>query len=89
MKRVEFNKEKSIQLKKERGVSLEEVAKIIERNGFTGIVEHPNKKKYPKQKMFLVQIEEYIFIIPFVEDEKKIFLKTIYPSRKYTKKYIK
>ncbi|MDO8497656.1 MAG: toxin [bacterium] len=88
MKRIEFNKEKSKNLKKDRGISFEKVSLIIKRKGFIGIVEHPNKKRYPKQRMYLVKIEEYIFIVPFVEDEEKIFLKTIYPSRKHTKKYL-
>lgn len=88
MKQVKFNTDKSKKLKRERGVSFEKVAQIIKRKGFIGIVEHPNKKRYPKQRMYLVNIEEYIFIVPFVEDEKKIFLKTIYPSRKHTKKYL-
>lgn len=87
MKRVAFNKEKSKQIKKERGVSFEEIAKVITKEGFVGIISHPNKSKYPNQRMFLVNLEEYIFVVPFVEDDEKIFLKTIYPSRKYTQKY--
>ncbi|MFA5804385.1 MAG: hypothetical protein WC879_07055 [Melioribacteraceae bacterium] len=52
------------------------------------IVEHSNKQKYPNQKMFIVEVRDYAYIVPFVEDEEKYFLKTIYPSREATKKYL-
>jgi hypothetical protein len=52
------------------------------------IIEHPDKTKYPNQKIFIVQVEEYIYLVPFVEDEQIIFLKTIIPSRKMTRKYL-
>ena len=48
-----------------------------------------NKKKYSQQKIFIIQIADYIYLVPFVEDEAKIFLKAIIPSRKATKKYFK
>jgi len=52
------------------------------------IVEHPSKQKYPDQRVFIVKIEDYAYLIPFVEEENVIFLKTIIPSRKMTKKYL-
>ena len=57
-------------------------------NPFTSHREHPNKKAYPNQKMFIISYNEYAYLVPFVEDEVKIFLKTIIPSRKATKMYI-
>jgi len=60
----------------------------IEREGLLDIVQHPNSLKYPNQKMFIVRIENYAYLIPFVENETEIFLKTIIPSRKATKKYM-
>ncbi len=51
-------------------------------------IEHPNKKKYQNQRIFIVEINDYAYLVPFVEDERIIFLKTIIPSRKMTKKYL-
>lgn len=53
------------------------------------ILEHPNQEKYQKQRIFVVEIEGYAYLVPFIEDEREIFLKTIIPSRKATKKYLK
>lgn len=72
----------------ERGISFEEVLIAIEGGYLLDIVEHSNKTKYPNQKVFIVQIEEYAYLVPFVEDKEKVFFKTIIPSRKATKKYI-
>ena len=88
MKIYEWDKEKNERLKVERGVSFEDVLIIIHENELLGTVNHPNKKKYPNQKMFIVEINHYVYLVPFVEDEEKVFLKTIIPSRKATKKYL-
>lgn len=53
------------------------------------ILEHPNKDKYGQQKLFVVNVDNYAYIVPYVLEEKKIFLKTIFPSRKATRKYLK
>lgn len=89
MKYFDWDAGKNEQLIKERGVSFEEVLIAIEGGYLLDIVEHPNKTKYPNQRIFIVQIEDYICLVPFIEDGEKIFLKTIIPSRKATKKYIK
>ena len=57
-------------------------------DGLMDIIEHPSKQKYPDQKIFIVKIEDYVYLVPFVEEEKVIFLKTIILSRKMTKKYL-
>ncbi len=88
MKFYQWDKEKNKNLKIERGVSFEEVVIIINEDKLIDTVDHPNKKKYPNQQIFVVEINHYIYIVPFVEDEEKIFLKTIIPSRKATKKYL-
>ncbi|MDP3900815.1 MAG: BrnT family toxin [bacterium] len=88
MKYLDWDAEKNELLIQERGINFEEVLVAIEGGYLLDIVEHPNKTKYPDQKIFIVQIEEYVYLVPFVEDEEKIFLKTIIPSRKATKKYI-
>ena len=51
-------------------------------------VRHPNPEKYPNQRVFLVNIEDYVYSVPYVEDEEKIFFKTIIPNRKATRKYL-
>ena len=52
------------------------------------IVDHPNKRKYPNQRVFILEINEYVYYVPFVEDENEVFLKTIIPSRKLKKDYL-
>lgn len=89
MKYFDWNKEKSDLLKEQREVSFEDVIVALEEGKLLDIVEHQNKKKYPDQKILVVDIEHYVFLVPFVENEEKIFLKTIVPSRKATKKYLK
>jgi uncharacterized DUF497 family protein len=88
VKYYDWNKEKNRLLKTERDISFEEVYISIESGELLDIVEHPNQKKYPNQKMFVLNINNYVYLVPFVEDEEKVFLKTIIPSRKATKKYI-
>jgi len=56
--------------------------------GVLDVIKHPNPSKYPNQRLFIINIENYAYLIPFIEDEKQIFLKTIIPSRKATKQYL-
>ena len=86
--RIEWSEEKNELLKKARGVSFEKVATIIESGTILDDIKHPNQKKYPNQKMYILEIDQHVFIVPFVEDDEKIFLKTIIPGRKYTKMYL-
>lgn len=88
MKYFSWNVEKNRLLKSERNVSFEEVVFYIERGNVLDIVEHPNQTKYQGQRIFIVNINDYAYLVPFVEDERQIFLKTIIPSRKATKKYL-
>ena len=89
MKYFSWNEEKNELLKAERQISFEDVVFYIEMGFLLDVLEHPNQEKYKGQKIFVVQIEDYAYLIPFVEDEHEIFLKTISPSRKATKKYLK
>ncbi|MGA0198549.1 MAG: toxin, partial [Prochlorotrichaceae cyanobacterium] len=59
----------------------------IEGNKLLDIIQHPNQEKYPNQRIFIVEIDRYIYLVPFIENETELFLKTIIPSRKMTKKY--
>ena len=89
MKFHEWSLEKNEKLKKERGVSFEEIIIIIKENRHLDQIENPNTKKYPGQKIYILEINNYVYLVPYVETTEKVFLKTIIPSRKLTKKYLK
>ena len=80
--------DKNEQLIQERGVSFEQIAIAVESGDLLQIVQHPNVEKYPRQKIMIVGIEGYAFLIPFVEEIDYLFLKTIIPSRKATRDFI-
>lgn len=88
MKQYDWDEKKNQKLKDEREISFEEVITALEEERILYRGDHPNQDKYPGQKIVVVQIRDYAYIVPFVEDEEKIFFKTIIPSRKATKKYI-
>lgn len=88
MKYFDWNNKKNEKLKVEREIGFEDVLIAIEEKKILDIVKHRNQKKYPGQKIFIINVNDYAYLIPFVEDEQKIFLKTIIPSRKATQKYI-
>lgn len=88
MKYFEWNEEKNKILKDKRGVSFEDIVVAISNGNLIDRVKHPNIDKYPNQFIFYVQINNYIYSVPFVEEQNKIFLKTIYPDRVLTKKYL-
>ena len=86
MKYIDWDPEKNKKLIKERGVSFEVCLAYIEQGNILDIV--INKTPYEHQFVYVLEIDNYVYYVPFVEDEKKIFLKTIIPSRKATKKYL-
>ena len=88
MKYYDWTDEKNELLKKLRGVSFEQVVLAIVSGDLIDRIKHPNPDKYPNQKIFIVKIDNYIYSVPYVEDDKKIFLKTIIPNSKETKKYL-
>lgn len=88
MKRFEWNEKKNDLLKRTRGISFNDFLVAYDQDKVIKIEKHKNLKKYPNQKIFVVEIFNYIYLVPFVEDEEKIFLKTIIPSRKATNKYL-
>jgi uncharacterized DUF497 family protein len=87
MKYYDWNDEKNELLKELRGVSFEQVVLAIVSGDLIDRLRHPNPEKYPNQEVFLVKIGDYIYSVPYVEDDEKVFLKTIIPNRKATKKY--
>ena len=78
---------KNAKLRKERSIGFEDVVFHIERGDLLGILEHPNPERYGGQRIFVVRRDDYVYLVPFVEDEHTVFLKTIIPSRKATKQY--
>ena len=84
MKYLNWSQEKNEQLKSEREISFEEIALLIEAGNILGIEENPG---HPNQKIYVLEIENYAYIVPFVESVNEIFLKTAFPSRKYTKRF--
>ena len=88
MKYFDWDEEKNQKLKEERGISFADIQIAFEEDRVLDVIDHPNKKKYANQQMLIVEIEDYVYLVPFVENEEKIFLKTIIPSRKATKKYL-
>lgn len=88
MKKIRWNEEKNKLLQNERGISFEDVVFQMSAGNILDTVEHPNKEHYPNQQIHVIKIEKYAYLVPFVESENEIFLKTIIPSRKATKTYL-
>ena len=88
MKFVAWDPDKNERLKIERGISFEEIMDAIVDGKTITVLKNKNKERYSHQRIFVVNIDDYAFCIPFVEGDEKLFLKTIYASRKHTKKYI-
>ena len=84
MKYLNWDSEKNEILKHVRGISFEEIAYLIESDQILGIEENPRRSD---QKIYILEIENYAVVVPFVENNDEIFLKTAFPSRKYTKRY--
>lgn len=88
MKPFRWGVDKNEALKSVRGVSFESVIVAVESKGLLDIVEHPNKTKYPNQKILVVSFDGYVYLVPFVEEEDHFFLKSVIPSRKATRDYL-
>jgi uncharacterized DUF497 family protein len=88
MKPFRWSPEKNETLKTDRGVSFEGVVVAIESGGLLDILAHPNQAKYPRQRILVVASDNYVLLVPFVEEEDYFFLKTIIPSRKATRDYL-
>lgn len=84
----EFNTEKNSLLKDQRGISFEEIIYYIGSGHLLDTIQHHNKNKYAGQQFYVVDVEGYVYLVPFVKENNRIFLKTIFPSRKHTKKYL-
>ena len=89
MKLYGWSDEKNDQLRQERGITFEDIVFHVAHGGLLDTIEHPNQRRYAGQRIFVVKVEGYVCLVPFVEDDEVIFLKTIIPSRKMTKQYLR
>jgi uncharacterized DUF497 family protein len=85
--KYEWNSGKNKWLKKERNISFEKIVFHLSRGDVWKVSDHPNQKQYPRPKIYFVNVENYIYLVPFIPEKNYIFLKTIIPSRKATKIY--
>ena len=83
----DWNPEKNEWLKEKRGISFEIIIFHLIQGDLWKTADHPDQKRYPGQKIYFVQVDEYRYLVPYIREEKKVFLKTIIPSRKATRDY--
>ena len=87
MKSINWNTEKSVALKASRGICFEDVVFYIERGDILNDYLHPNQQAYPGQRIMVIGVTNYAYLVPYIENEEELFLKTIIPSRKATQRY--
>ena len=88
--RFEWSTEKNLSLFEQRGISFETVVSSIEQDAMLDVYDHPNQHRYPGQRIYVVEIDGYAYVVPFVvQDDGSRFLKTIIPSRKATQEYLR
>ena len=87
MKTFAWSPEKNELIKLTRGFSFEDVVFSIETGRVLEVFDHPNQPRYPRQMVYAIEIEDYVYLVPFVETADEVFLKTIIPSRKATKRF--
>ena len=88
MENIYWDPIKNEKLKIERDVSFEEILVCIKNQQLLAIIENPSRK-YKNQKIFVIELNNYVYYVPFAETEDGIFLKTIIPSRKLTREYLR
>jgi hypothetical protein len=88
VKPYDWSDEKNAWLRQERGLVFEDIVFHLAHGGLLDTIAHPNQRQYPGQRIFIVNVEGYACLVPFVESEDVIFLKTIIPSRKMTRLYL-
>jgi hypothetical protein len=88
MKPFRWSSEKNESLAADRGSSFESITVAVGADGLLDILEHPNQSRYPGQRVLVVALDGYAYLVPFVEEDDYVFLKTIIPSRKATREYL-
>lgn len=89
LKEIKWEAAKDERLLLERGIGFAFVANLLEQGVYLMIVDHWNQSRYPGQKAFVIEIAGYAYYVPYVETELDVFLKTIFPSRKATRLYLR
>mgnify|MGYP000850629010 CR=1 FL=1 len=89
MKPFRWNPDKNAELLAERGVRFEQVVVAVEAGGLLEVLAHPNEAKYPHQRIMVVTWDGYAYLVPYVEEADHFFLKTLIPSRKATRDFLK
>jgi len=87
--RYEWNPEKNDKLKRERKISFEQIVFHMSQGDIWKTADHPDQTNHPGQRIYFVIVEEYVYMVPFVTEDEYVFLKTIIPSRKATRDYLK
>jgi hypothetical protein len=82
-----WSEKKNEQLKQTRGISFEDIVLALESGGLLDVLTHPNPRRYPNQKVLVVAVMEYVYLVSHVEEPNHLFLKTVIPSRKATRDY--
>ncbi len=88
MQHLSWNSDKNQQLIDSRGVSFEDVSRALREGRLLDDRKHPNSHRYPLQRIFVVEIRDYVYLVPYVDGAGILFLKTIIPSRKATRDYL-
>jgi uncharacterized DUF497 family protein len=88
MKPINWNSTKNQQLVSERDISFEDIVFYMQQGQLLDDIQHPNSVKYPEQRIFVINVDNYVYLVPYVEHRQEIFLKTVIPSRKATKQYL-
>lgn len=83
-----WNVDKNNQLQRERQINFQTAILAIISDKLLDVIDHPNQEKYPNQMIFIIEINHYVYLVPFVENDQEFFLKTVIPSRKMTKQYL-
>lgn len=89
MKPFRWNSDKNQQLMDQRSICFEDVVVAIETGGLLDVLVHPNSRRYPHQRILVVDVNQYVHLVPYVEADDHLFLKTIIPSRKATRHYLR
>jgi hypothetical protein len=88
MREIDWGTEKDQELRRKYGFGFERVVAALSKGALLDDKSHPNAERYSHQRQLIVQIDSYVWVVPYVEDDYGMFLKTMFPSRKATKEYL-
>jgi len=88
MNEFDWDVEKNLLLEKTRGVGFEDVVFHIHNGDVLDVIRHPDKRRYPNQNIIILNMDDYVYLVPYVKKKGIRILKTIIPSRKATREYL-